>query len=324
MPTADNAKVQFEAGQTAVAMAALTAGGDATSYTGAGAPWSRRSGYAPVIRPNGLLTGGVISVTGTNNVVSVSALTCNLNGVVTSVASGTATITRPSSNVAKVCSITVNSSGALAVVAGADGSDANFSETRGANGGPPFIPATSIEIGQVRVTTSTAAVVAASQILQVVGVHQEQALYPPYTVNYRTGTVTFAAAQPLIHTSSTPKSVFASYATPIFADVPQATDFVAPETAHSVTSTAIYGGTIGNTSSTLNQGSFTAYLEDGVNDALVLSKNQILWFKHFPDRTKSSHVICQGKLGIARTWPATDGIQAACTISADAAAEEVA
>ena len=324
MATAENAKLQYEAGQNSVAMSALTNSGDNTTYTSAASLWSGRSGYAPVVRPNGLLTGGAVTKTAVNNQVSVAALTCNLAGVVTSVNTGTLTITRPATNVSKVNSVTVNSSGALAMVAGTDGSTTDFSETRGAAGGPPLIAVGSIEIAQVRVVTSAAAALVDSEIFQVVGLHQERADFPLYDIDYGTGSVVFLAANPLIHTGPVTKAVYASYASPIFADVALASDFVPPETSHSLTSTQVYGTTIGSSSSTLNQGTFTAYLQNGVADPLVVLKNAILWFKFFPDRYAADYLICQGKLGIARTFPAGDQIQAACTISASAAATEVA
>jgi hypothetical protein len=323
MSTAENAKLQYEAGQNATAMSALTNSGDETTFTSGASLWSGKSGYAPVVRPNGLLTGGAVTVHADNDKVTVAALTCNLQGVVTSVAAGEATITRPASDKAKVCSVTINSSGAIAVVAGTDGSGTTFSETRAAAGGPPLIPVDSIEIAQVRVTTSAAGAVAASQIYQVVGSHCERADFPLWTVNYDEGSVTFLDALPEIHTGTVPKKVYASYAEPIFADVALASDFVPPETSHSVTSTQVYGTTLGATSSTLGQGTFTAYLENGVSDALVSLKNQNLWFKFFPDRYATPYLLCQGKLGISRTFPAGDTIQAACTINAASAAVEV-
>lgn len=323
MPTAENAKLQYEAGQTSTAMSQLTAGGDATTFTSAASLWSRRSGFEPVIRPNGLLTGGAITVTATNNQVSIAALTCNLAGVVTSVNSGNLTITRPATNVSKVNSLTVTSAGALAALAGTDGSDANFTETRGAAGGPPLIPVGSIEIGQVRVTTSTAAVITSAQVFTVSGLHVEYANDPVYTVNYRSGSLTFISALPLIHTGPTPRQVWASYAAPIFADVALATDFVPPEVTYSVTSTPVYGTTIGSTSSTLNQGTFTAYLNNGINDPLVSLKGNTLWFRFYPDRYQSPFQLSQGKLGIARQFGAAANIQAACTINAETAGVEV-
>jgi hypothetical protein len=322
MATAENAKLQYEAGQNAVAMTELTNSGDETSFTSAATLWSGRSGYAPVVRPNGLLTGGVVTTHASNDTVTVAALTCNLAGVVTAVGAGTATVTRGvSSDTHNITSITINSSGAIAAVAGTDGTA--FSETRAANGGPPLIPVGSIEIGQVRTTSVTAAVVGAAEIYQVPNLHLERADFPLWDVNYGAGKVTFLAALPEIHTGAVPKKVYASYASPIFADIALASDFVPPETSHSVSSTQVYGTTLGATSSTLGQGSFTAYLTDGISDALVALKNSTLWFKFFADRYATPYILCQGKLGIARTFPAGDTIQAACTISAAAAGVEV-
>lgn len=323
MPTAENAKLQYEGGQSVTAMTALTDSGDRTRFTSAAALWSQRSGYAPVIRPNGLLTGGAVGTHATDNTVTVAAMTLNLNGVVAAVNAAAPTITRPATAVAKVCSVTVNASAAVAVVAGTDGATTAFSETRGAAGGPPLIPVDSVEIAQVRMTTSAAGKVAATEIYQVVGLHTERADFPLYTVAYDTGSVSFLSALEAIHTGPAPKKVFASYAAPIFADVALASDFVPPETTHSVSSTPIYGTTLGSASSTLGQGAFVAYLNDGVSDALVSLKNQILWFKFFPDRYASPYLLTQGKLGISRTFPAGDSIQAACTISSSAAAKEV-
>lgn len=324
MATAENAKLEYEAGQNAVAMSALTDSGDATIFESTASLWSGKSGYAPVVRPDGLLTGGAVTTHATDNTLTVAALTCNLAGVVRTVSAATPTITRPATNVAKVCSVTINSSAAVAVVAGTDGTTTAFSETRGAAGGPPFIPVGSIEIAQVRVTTSTAGVVASSEIYSVVGLHVERADFPLFNVNYGSGDVEFLAALPKIHTGSLPKGVYASYASPIFGEVALASDFVPPETSHSVTSTQVYGTTIGSTASSLGQGSFTAYLENGVADALVSLKNEKLWFKFYPDRYASPYILCQGKLGISRTFPAGDQIQAACTVSAEAPAQEVA
>jgi len=323
MPTAENAKLQYEGGQSVTAMTALTDSGDRTRFTSAAALWSQRSGYAPVIRPNGLLTGGAVGTHATDNTVTVAAMTLNLNGVVAAVNAAAPTITRPATAVAKVCSVTVNASAAVAVVAGTDGATTAFSETRGAAGGPPLIPVDSVEIAQVRMTTSAAGKVAATEIYQVVGLHTERADFPLYTVAYDLGSVSFLSALDAIHTGPAPKKVHASYAAPIFADVALASDFVPPETTHSVSSTPIYGTTLGSASSTLGQGAFTAYLNDGVSDALVALKNQILWFKFFPDRYASPYLLTQGKLGISRTFPAGDSIQAACTISSSAAAKEV-
>ena len=144
MATAENAKLQYEAGQTSTSMTALTNSGDETTFTSAASLWSKRAGYAPVVRPNGLLTGGAITPSATNDVVNVAAMTLNLNGVVTTVSAGTATVTRGvSSDTHNITSITINSSGAITAVSGTDGT--TFSETRGAAGGPPLIAVDSVD-----------------------------------------------------------------------------------------------------------------------------------------------------------------------------------
>lgn len=325
MSTAENAKLEYEAGQAATAMSALTNSGDETIFTSAASLWSGKTGAAPVVRPNGLLTGGAVTPDTGTNAVNVAALTCNLAGVVTSVgAAASVAITRPATNVAKVLSITVNAAGAVVVVAGTDSLSSAFTETRAAAGGPPLIPATSIEIGQVRLTTSAAAVVGAAELFSVVGTHVEMASYPLFNIDYSTGKVTFLSALPEIHTGNVTKGVYASYAAPIFAEVSLASDFTAPETSHSVSSTQIYGTTLGSTSKSLGQGGFTAYLEDGVTDGLVQSKDHLLWFRFYPDRYKTPYLLTQGKLGVARVFPAGDTIKATCTISATKTATEVA
>ena len=326
MATAETAQLDYEGGQNAVAMSALTDSGDQIKFTSTVSLWSNRSGFVPVVRPNGLLTGGAstAAVSGTDDLIDVAALSCNLNGVVTAVVADTdVSCTRPATAVSKVNSITIDNSGAVAVVAGTDGSTTAFSETRAAAGGPPLIPVDSIEIAQVRFTSDTAAAVTSAEIFEVVGLHRERADFPQYTVDYGCGCIDFLAALDTIHTGSVAKAVYASYSSPIFAEVALADAFTAPEDTHSVTSTQIYNTTLGSSSSTLGQGSFTAYLQDGVTDTLVTLKNETLWFRFYPNRYNSSYVLAQGKLGISRTFPAGDNISAACTISATNAATDV-
>ena len=325
MATAENAKLQYEAGQTAYSMSALTDSGDATIFTSSATLFSKKSGYAPDVRPNGLITGGGVipAVSGTNDLVDVAALTCYLAGVKTTVAADTdVAITRGvSTDTHNITSITVNSSGAIAAVSGTDGTA--FSETRGAAGGPPLIPVGSIEIAQVRTTSVTAAPITEAEIFAVVGLHQERYDYPIFDVKYAEAQVEFASALPLIHTGGVPKKVYASYADPIFSDISLASDFTPAETSHSVSSTQVYGGTLGSSSSSLGQASFTAYLGDGIGDALVTLKNETLWFKFYPDRYKTPYMLTQGKLGISRTFPSGGNIEASCTISAETATVEV-
>lgn len=326
--TAANAKLQYEAGQEISAMAAMTDSGDHKTFSTTATLWSGKSGYEPKIYPDGLATGGEVTPGEVAEDVSVAALTCYLAGVLTDVsADATVAIARPAASPAglkKICSVTINSAGAIIVVEGTDGSA--LSATRGAAGGPPLIPVGSIEIAQVKLTSSVSAVIASTEIFQVPGTSQERYDYPVWDEDPFHGEITFASALPATHVGSpaTYKGVYAEIYEPVFSDLEPVVDFVAPETSHSVSSTQVYGGTIGATSSSLGQGSFKCFLKDGVTDSLIALKNEILFFKHFPDRNKTPYVLCQGKLGIARTWPAGDNIQAACTISASEAGIEAA
>lgn len=326
MPNASNAKLQYEGGQTTYAMSLLSDSGDHTTFACADAPLSRVTGYELDLRPDGLKTGGLVTpaASGADDAVDVSAGTAYVGGELVIFAAATdLAITRAvDTDTHAITSITVTSAGAVAAVAGTDGTA--FIETRDAAGGPPLIPTTSIEIGQVRTSSATAGAVVTAEIKQTVGVHQERFDYPSNTVDYYNGEVTFVSALPSIHTGPTTKGVYASYAVPIFTEVQFASDFTAPETSYSVSSTQIYGGTLGSTSESLGAGGFTAFLENGVTDTLLGLTGENLWFKFFPHRQKTSHVACQGVLGITRSFPASGNIQASCTINAESAAANVA
>jgi hypothetical protein len=318
--SADQALVQYESGQTLVPTQAMTDSGDHLTFSITAKPWSGKAGKEPVIRPDGLATGGAVSPkVGNDDMVTVAALTCYLAGVSTAVASGDLTAVRAlTTDTHNITSLTVTSAGALAAVSGLDST--SFSEVRGAAGGPPLIPVGSIEIGQVRLSSTAAADVAAAEIFQVPGSHQERYDFPIWDEDSGQGQVTFAAALPLIHTGTVAKAVSAEVYTPIFATIDPTSDFVPPETSHSQSSQQVYGGTIGSSSSSLSQGSFTAYLKDGVTDQIVKIKNETLWFRMYPHRLKAPYILCQGKLGIGRTFPAGNAMRAACTISADSPA----
>lgn len=326
----DNAAIYREASQDQVPMVALTDDGDHIKFNSADDLWSGRAGYAPNVKPNGVATGGVITPGAANDTVSVASLTCYLAGTLTTVAANDAlAAVRPEASDYRILSITVNTSGELAVVEGTEGSA--FSDAREAVGGPPLIPVDSIEIGWVKYSAQTAALVLASEVKQVVGTSKETYNYPGWTerrMAVENGALDYAgvdfdSALPAIHTGGSTKGVYAEYYTPEFAIIPETSDFKPPETTHSTSSKQIYGKTKGSASSTLGQGSFTAYLEDGISDSLITQKNENLFFKFKQNRLNSAFILSQGKLGISREFPADDGVSAACTISAEVAAVEV-
>jgi len=106
-------------------------------------------------------------------------------------------------------------------------------------------------------------------------------------------------------------------ATPLFAPLPNTSDWVPAESTYSITSTSTYDGPIGSASSSLGQASFTAVLKDGITDNFVASKGKELGFEFRPDRDKTvPKQLTQGIFGVSRTFPAGGGnFSAACTIT---------
>jgi len=306
-------------------MSALSDAGDAKGFNSSASLFSESTGNAPDVRPDGILTGGVLSaaISGSNDVIDITALTCSLAGVTEAVAGSLdKAVTRAVLDVSSVSSITVTSAGAIALVQGADGTDATFSEVRGDAGAPPLIPIGSIEIGQVRTATNIAGVITAGEVFQTIGTHREKSDFPVFKIDNSRGKVTFDAALPLIHTGGIPKGVFASYAEPIFTEQNFANDFVPSETSHSVSSEQVYGATVGSSSASLGQGSFTAILKDGITDNLIGLKNENLWIRYYQDKYKAPHILTQGKLGIGRTFGASDNPKVSCTISSAVESED--
>jgi len=338
MPTASDAILYYESGQTPVDFELLTnAAADYKDFKSIATLWSGRSGHVPVVRPNGLVSGGAIipAVSGTNNLIDTAALTCYIAGTLTSVAADTdVTVNRPTVSNYQKHSVTVTAGGAIAVVEGTEGS--SFSTTRGAAGGPPYIDNDAIEIGQVWYSAQAAAAVLSSEIYQTTGTHRERYDYPVWTVEHSDivngvigyAGVLFQSALQAIHsedagTTVAGKLVYASYETPSFAEIVDAYDFVPPATAHSVNSTQVYGRTKAAKSSSLNQGSFSCHLTDGVTDGLMSFVDANLWFKFMPDRNNTPYMLCQGSLGVVNQFPAGDNIGANCTITSEVTADRV-
>lgn len=320
MPDASKAKLMMEQGQDFTPMGLMTDSGDHLTFTSLATLWSRADGREPTFAINGLLSGGVVTETVNNDEVSAAASTANLNGVASTavVADAALAVTRGITTDTNIInSVTVTTGGIYAVVAGVD--HTAFSDVRGDPGGPPLIPVDSIEVAQIRLTSIAAAPVLASEIFQVPGLHAEFANFPLYSTDYAAGDITFLAALPLIHTGALPKRVYVEYYEPILQELTRSNDFVSAETSHSITSEQVYNETIASSSDSLNQGSFTQLVENGITDPVVVWKNQIMWFKFFQDRNKTAYELVQGKLGIARSWPAGASISSACTISAESA-----
>jgi hypothetical protein len=321
----DNSVIEYESGQNAQPFEAMTDSGDHRLFTASFSPWSGRSGFETTVRPYGLQNGGKITpaASGANNMIDVAALTAFMaagataydTGLVSIAADTDVTVARPTTGTHLISSVTVNDAGNIAVVAGTEGS--SFSETRAAAGGPPLIPVDSIEIGQVRYSSQTAAPVKANEIKQVVGLHQERFDFPIWRENPTTGEATFVAALPLIHVGPVTKRVFVRGYTPILAELSRTRDWVPAEIIPSLNTTENYDGPEGSVRRSVNQATFTASLKDGITDAILALKNERLWFRFKQDRNKAAFQLTQGILGISRTYPVSGQPTAAFTVSAE-------
>ena len=328
MAITSNPKLEYESGQAFQPFEEMSDSGDATLFEASFAPWSGRSGFEAEVLPFGLATGGAITPdTGTDS-VSVAALTAYMPGTagadadgLTTVASGSVALTRATVDTHIINSITVDATGALAAVQGTEGTA--FAETRGTAGAPALIPVDSVEIGQVRLSAQAVAVVASTEVFQVVGLHRERFDQPVWAEDPTNGNVAFASALPSIHTGNVPKAVHVRGNTPIFAEIPRISDWVPADETNSVNSTEIYGGTLGSVSKSLGQASFTHYGRDGITDPIIKVKGGRLWFRYYQDRNLLPHQLTQGIVGISRTFPAGDHVNIPVTVSAEQSTEDM-
>lgn len=338
MPNSSNAEILVEGGHTLQEMTTLTDSGDHIAFNSTAELWSAESGFEADVKPNGILNGGkcIPAVSGTNNLVDMAETIAYLAGVKTTVAAATdlACVRATPTDTHIINSITITAAGAFAVVTGTAGT--SFSATRGAAGGPPWIPSGSVEVRQVRFSSSTAAAVTADEIKSTPNLHTEQWDYPVFTkklarVEDRViglAGVDFSSALPQIHsndagTTVTGKAVYASWNEPDLIEIPDTTDFVPPETSFSTNSKQIYKKTKASTSSSIGGGSFTALHHDGTSGFLIALKGKRLWFKYKQDALKDPYILCNGYLGFGRTFSPSDDVSIACTISPEEAALEV-
>ncbi len=331
MPTSDNAKLEYEATQSLVAFVALTDSGDQTEFNSADNFWSNRSGFTPDVKPDGVATGFKITPDALADKIDIAAGTLYQSGVLQEVGLADAeAVVRPSISPYIKYSITVTDGQLIAVLPGTEHASA-FSTVRAADGGPPLIPVGSVEIGQVWMSSLTPAVITTAEIKQVQGNSQERYNYPGWTqkrINVTDGVasgagVEFVAALPASHTGAIPKAVFAEYYTPEFAELPKSEGFAPAGNTYSTTSTQVYNGTIGASSSTLNQSTFTFYPEDGISDASLALEGENLFFRFHQNRLNEPYIIEQGIFGIAQTFPAADSVQVSATVSPETAAVRI-
>jgi hypothetical protein len=278
----ENALIQYEGGQTPHPLEMMTSV-DNQLFNASFKPFSLREGFEVAVMPLGLVNGGKISPSQEDKVSVATALVVmpNLSSADSlgqaTVTGAELTLARPATDTHIIYSVVVTGAGVFDAIAGGEGTA--FSDTRGDDGGAPYIPVDAIEIGQVRLASQTSGLISASAIYQVPGLHQEMADFPLYDIIPVSGQVSFNAPLAAIHVGDVPKRVYVRGYTPLFVDVPKGSDWKAAENSYSTNSTQVYGGTIGSTSKTLNAAGFSAVLSDGHTDPIMSVVGKKGWFK---------------------------------------------
>jgi len=308
----ENSRVDYQSGSIPHALAPLANSGDNKKYnTGV----STLSDGA-VITPDGVINGGVFLGTAVVNQVSIGSVNAVRAGLTVIVNAGTLPITRAAADgKASVTSIIINAAGAWAAIKGTDGATASFSESRGVAGSAPYIPVGAIEVGQIRTVTNVAGVLGNTEFYQTAGTHAEHSLFPVFDIDNFTGSVNFDFPLAPIHTGDVSKAVYGTFAEPIYTEQKFSNDFVPADTSYSTASEQVYSATIGSSSSSLGQASFTAVLKDGITDPILALKGQNLMFRYFQDRNKPAHILTQGVIGFSRTFGASDNPKVSVSIS---------
>lgn len=330
--TAVNALIQYEQAQEKIDYTAMTDSGDHTVFTTSDNIWSARSGYEAEIRPDGIVSGTNLLTPGSgNDAVDCAAFTCYIGGELISVSEDTIAVDRSESTGSSsylINSITFDGS-TLDAVAGTEGTA--FSATRGAAGGPPFIPVGSIEVGQIKLSSVTPAAVTTSEIFQSPNNGTQERYdfpiwYSPSTLGdgnmsesdaKRHAHVEFSAALPATHTGSIPKGVYIMYHTPVFVTIEHSSDFSPAEESVSASSKQIYRKTVASTSKSLGGGSFKMIADkDGITDGILKLAGELLTFRYYPDENKEPYSLTQAYISFKTTNSATDNISIDATLAA--------
>ncbi len=217
MPTSANMLLKVEDAAVASGPGQMADSGDAKNFTCAGTRFSLcgsdENGLdrRPQVRMDGLMNGCKVipASSGANNSIDVypgSAWISNTQVSVTGVIN--LYLTRPSDYMVKIVSVTVDSAGNVGLIDGAEGSA--LSQTRGADGGPPYIPAAKIELATVQFSSSVSADIDGDDLLFA----PEWSHAPAYRLLPYSAGVEFAAPLAAIHTGATTRGVWITWYEP--------------------------------------------------------------------------------------------------------------
>lgn len=222
LPDTENLLVKIEDTATAISAAMMTDAGDRQTFSSSGTRFSlcendsNGADRRPVVRPDGLRNGCLVvpSLSGANDSIDIYPGTAwKGNSQITVSQVTDLSITRPSATKNRIASVVINSSGAVAVIDGTDGT--GFSEMRGLAGGPPYIPAGEVELATVKMNSDTPASLKEEEVIFA----PEICHAPGFTLLPYTAEIKFNGPLPAIHTGGTAKNVWITMHEPVLAQL---------------------------------------------------------------------------------------------------------
>lgn len=329
--TGANASVQIELGSVAYPMSALTSvsspAADVNKKFLTNAQFiSDLAALQPEVRVDGVISGFGLAAGSGYNEVDVAAGTLYLKGNLVSVDATTVSdITRPTTiGQVLVTALTVDAAGTITATAGTQG---ETSTTRGAAGGPPFLPVDEVLLGYITATYFDGSA-SGEKVLtsgEIDSYTKEYAAIPsakvvPHDEEQNVGVIMLANALPMIHaaTAAGPgtdvRNVYASYYEPEFEEVPDAMDFSYTEDVSTYTSKAYKDASEEKAIGTPSwSASFNAYWTT-VEDILNLVKNSKRWIKHYPDDDLAPYWAGIAIVKVSRETPVENNMSASITL----------
>ncbi len=216
LPNGSNFLLKVESGFTVKAYELMTDTGNHQLLSSTGTRFSLcekdENGVdrRPVVTSDGVRNGCYVSPTasGAANAFDLSPGTLLIGGALVNITGSLGvSVSRPSAGNYRIVSVTLTAVGGLVVVNGADGTV--VCATRGAAGGPPWVPTGSIELATI-ILSGTAGPLAEESITFA----PEYSHAPEYTLLPYSATVRFAAPLAAIHTGATIRAVWAKWSEP--------------------------------------------------------------------------------------------------------------
>lgn len=296
--------------------------------------------YEPDVKLDGVVSGLILTASITVDAVDFSAGIVNIKGVEVTVAASTlSSIGRPTidGNVIQNA-VVVDENGTVTAVAGIEGTTSN---TRGAAGGPPFLPLDQVLLGYVilgYVAATGGVIITAAEIDAA---SKERSDIPGYKILYHDGQdernpngsnegcIDFTSVLDQIHNTlddptgatgaAADRNVYCSWRTPVFEEIPDCMDVTKGETLATI-NTLAYGDTYEEKAvSTPSWSASFSYYWSKVNDIIDVVKNTKRFFKLYPDRDNAQHWLGVCTITANHNVPVSDALQGDVTMEGSGA-----